>query len=114
MQASRRKGSCGYSEQVKSRLVKESLVPGANVSAIARREKIPPWTLFGWRRNHLGSRKADRKLPAAVEGPLFARVDVPRPPRVGMIEVQVGQVVVRAGADVDAEHLARLIRGMLP
>ena len=114
MKSSRRKGR-GCSEQVKSRLVEESLVPGANVSATARREKMPPWVLFGWRRNHLGSRKADLKVPAAVAGaPLFARVEAPRSPRIGLIEVEVGQVVVRAGSDVDPEHLARLIRGMLP
>jgi len=114
MQASRKRG-CGYSELEKSRLVEESLVPGANVSAIARREKIPPWTLFGWRRKVLGSRTATSKVPAVVAAsPLFARVEVPRPPRIGMIEVEVGQVVVRAASDVDAEHLARLIRGILP
>ncbi|MCL2649047.1 MAG: transposase [Phycisphaerales bacterium] len=104
-----------YSEQVKSRLIEESLAPGANVSAIARREKMPPSRLFGWRRKRLDMRRADPAVPAAAAvSPHFARVEAPRPSRSGIIEVQVGQIVVRAGADVDADHLARVIRGMLP
>jgi len=43
-----------------------------------------------------------------------SRVDVPSPPRIGMIDVQVDQLVVRAGSDVDAEPFVHLIRGMLP
>lgn len=37
-------------EDDKARIVVESLVPGANVSAIARRHGMSPQQLFGWRR----------------------------------------------------------------
>jgi transposase len=39
-----------WSEDDKARIIVESLKPGANVSAIARRHGISPQQLFGWRR----------------------------------------------------------------
>ena len=39
-----------WSEDDKARIIVESLVPGANVSAIARRHGMSPQRLFGWRR----------------------------------------------------------------
>jgi len=109
------KPASGYPERMKSRLIKESLEPGANVSAIARREKVPPSMLFGWRRKLATAKKASLAAqPVAIDKPRFARVEIPRNVRSGMIEVVVGQVVLRAGSDVDAEHFAKLIRGVLP
>jgi len=108
----------GCPERLKSRLVEESLAPGANVSAIARRENLPPSRLFGWRRKLVASRRAAPEGQALTnplacqepDRPLFARVETPR---TGTIEVVIGQVLLRAGSDVDAEHLARVIRGVL-
>jgi Transposase len=39
-----------WSSDEKARIVFESLLPGANVSAVARRNGISPQHLFGWRR----------------------------------------------------------------
>ena len=39
-----------WSEDDKARIIVESLKPGANVSAIARRHGMSPQQLFGWRR----------------------------------------------------------------
>lgn len=39
-----------WSEDDKARIIVESLAPGANVSAIARRHAMSPQQLFGWRR----------------------------------------------------------------
>ena len=40
----------GWSAEAKARLVEETLVADANVSAIARRAGMAPSQLFGWRR----------------------------------------------------------------
>ena len=39
-----------WSDDDKARIIVESLLPGANVSAVARRHGIKPQQLFGWRR----------------------------------------------------------------
>lgn len=39
-----------WSDDDKARIIVESLLPGANVSAVARRHGLSPQQLFGWRR----------------------------------------------------------------
>ena len=39
-----------WSDEDKARIVVESLVPGANVSEVARRNGLSPQQLFAWRR----------------------------------------------------------------
>ena len=39
-----------WSDDDKARIIVESLAPGANISAVARRHGIKPQQLFGWRR----------------------------------------------------------------
>ncbi|WP_223843420.1 transposase [Sinorhizobium fredii] len=42
-----------WPNEEKERLIAETLVPGANVSAIARAEGLDPSQLYGWRRKAL-------------------------------------------------------------
>jgi transposase-like protein len=53
-----------WSDEIKEQAIAESLVPGANVSVIARRIGITPLQLFDWRR------KALRKGSVSVAAPL--------------------------------------------
>ena len=39
-----------WSDDDKARIIVESLAPGANISAVARRHGLKPQQLFGWRR----------------------------------------------------------------
>jgi transposase len=39
-----------WSSEERTRILMESLVPGANISAVARRHGMSPQQLFGWRR----------------------------------------------------------------
>ena len=39
-----------WSDDDKARIIVESLAPGTNISAVARRHGIKPQQLFGWRR----------------------------------------------------------------
>jgi transposase len=93
-----------WSEAFKTEIVAETLMPGANVSAIARRTGISPSQLFGWRRQ-------------AIHNGTVAPVDalgVPRPVEIAatssVIEIIIDGVVVRAGTRVSDEHLRRVIR----
>lgn len=95
-----------WSAEAKARLVEESLDPDANVSAIARRNGVAPAQLFGWRRQALASGAVRPKDEAPVR---FARFDAIA---AGIVEIAIGDVAVRVGADVGEEHLARVIRAV--
>src|SRR5258708_29701027 len=64
----------GWSAQAKARLVEKTLVPGANVSAIARGAGMAPSQLFGWRRQARVARASVRNEAVDAERPRrFAR-----------------------------------------
>ena len=92
-----------WSDEFKATVVAEAMVSGANVSAIARRAGIHPSQLFGWRRALAGNREQPPE-PAAL------------PEQVAMtsavVEIVIGRVIVRAGADVSEAHLSRVIRAV--
>ena len=100
----------GWSVEAKARLVEETLVPGANVSAIARRAGMAPSQLFGWRRQALVARAAIGNGAAAADRPMrfecFAAVSR------ALVEIVIGEVVLRAGSDVEPDHLANIIRAV--
>jgi len=85
--------------------VAEAMEPGASVSAIAHRIGMHPSQLFGWRRDTLARQRSLSQDPAVqVEaGPVGARA---------VIELVIGDIVVRAGADIDEAHLLRVIRAV--
>jgi transposase len=60
----------GWSTEAKARLVEEALVPGANVSAIARGAGMAPSQLFGWRRKALAARATVTNGTAGVVRPM--------------------------------------------
>jgi transposase len=99
----------GWSDAAKARLVEESFVTGANVSAIARREGMAPSQLFGWRRKAVGLGGVEAVCRAdGGDAVRFARIEAPLSG--GMVEIVVGEIVLRAGSDVEPDHLARVIR----
>ncbi|MCP1838656.1 MULTISPECIES: transposase [unclassified Bradyrhizobium] len=87
-----------WSDEFKAQVVTEALEPGASVSAIARRIGIHPSQLSAWRRDaraeqHCRSRHSScGVVVASVAG--------------AVIEIAIGEVIVRAGVDVDEAHLA--------
>lgn len=102
----------------KTRIIEETLVPGAVVSAAARRNGLTPQQLFTWLRQARRGTEAKRAepasfVPAVVESSVPARpVRRSRPRKqvqgsgdeVGTIEIKTGGVTVRIarGADVKA------------
>ncbi|WEX89969.1 transposase [Sinorhizobium garamanticum] len=93
-----------WSDEFKARAVAEALEPGASVSAIAHRIGIHPSQLFGWRRAALNARKVSTEPTRCEAVAAYAGEAV--------IEVVIGDIVVRARADVDEAHLQRVIRAV--
>ena len=130
-----------WSDDDKARIIVESLAPGANISAVARRHGIKPQQLFGWRREARELFRdcldpaAARPSPVPPATATKARLSEnattfapgvmapavttpaslappPASPPAGTsqgIEIAIGAVIVRVGADVDAEALGRVL-----
>lgn len=128
-----------WPDEVKGAIVAESLMPGVGVTATARRHGVTRWQIYYWRRLVRQGRLAlpASALPStsgASEAPFFAAVIVdeapaetaeaedknaeadavtdrgPEPAEAGVIELVVGEVVIRAPAGAGEAHLARVIR----
>lgn len=94
-----------WSDDFKARAVAEAIEPGASVSAIAHRIGIHPSQLFGWRRDARdGQRSSSQDRAGQTEtGTIGTRA---------MIELIIGDVVIRADADIGEAHLQRVIRAV--
>lgn len=118
-----------WSEAEKARIVAEALVPGAVVSAIARRWQVCPQQVFGWRR---AARAGDVALPTGLGGPAFvpivgatprplvteaappmpAMTAPPVPPSVPAVEVTLAGAVVRVAPGTDSALLTAVLRAV--
>ena len=96
-----------WSAQAKMALIEETLKPGANVSAIARQAGIAPAQLFGWRRKAMQAGVVQGEPQEQRLG--FVEVT---PTSSSMIEIVVADVVVRVAADIDQNHLVRILRAV--
>jgi transposase len=102
-----------WSGAAKSRILVEALEPGVNVSAVARRHGLKPQQLFGWRRQALRSGMIRPTTPG-FDGPGFIPIEAPKSeaPVCGGLEIVVGDVTLRTGAEVSPARLAELIRAV--
>jgi transposase len=113
-----------WSKDEKSRIVEETLMPGAVVSEVARRHGVAQSLLFTWRRLARTAEPARRDgsilLPveigamAAPSGLEAARPSRPatsgRRTKSGMIEIELGSGSrVRVDNNVDADALRRVL-----
>jgi transposase len=120
----RRQHDRGFKED----LVRQSLMPGASVSAIALDNGINANMLFKWRREHLraaSSRTAAAVLlpvevtPAAEAAPsatpplpLVPPAPAKSAPRSGVIELEVAGVQLRLRGTVDEASLCSVLRAL--
>jgi transposase len=110
----------------KEELVRQSLEPGASVSAIALRNGINANMLFKWRRQHLraaGQRAAPAVLlpvevvaqaaVVTVPKPIVPTMPAPKPaPRNGVIELEIAGVQLRVRGAVDEASLCSVLRAL--
>jgi transposase len=107
-----------WSAEEKSRIVEETLAPGARVSEVARRWQVCPQQVFGWRRAARqdvmsASCGAARSLAPGFVPIMTDAPDVVTAPRVAptpVIEVRLAGAVVRvvSGLEDDARLTAVL------
>jgi transposase len=98
-----------WSDDEKARIVEQTLVAGANVSAIARSNGLDPSQLFAWRRKAIAT-GVFAPLAGAPSRPVkFTRFESMRS---DLVEIVIGDVVVRAGGDVEPDRLADVIRAV--
>ena len=94
-----------WSAAAKDRIVAGTLVAGANVSAIARAHGLSAQLLFAWRRKALAGMRRDEDAPE----PPFAMVEVEVPVATGIVELTVGDVVIRVGPQVGEMRLREVL-----
>ena len=85
-----------WSEEFKAKAVAAALEPGMNVSALARRLGISQAQLFGWRKAFLNRQNAD----------------VPTDSPTSVVEIAVGDVVIRVSPDLEEAALRRILRAV--
>jgi len=113
-----------FSEDFKASIVEETLVPGAVVSEVARRNELTPQQVFTWRRQArrptASEAEAPKFVPAVVEPALRARPSRGRPHKwrrrvdrsAGSIEVEIEGVSVRIGRGAEAKTVAAVLRAL--
>ena len=103
-----------WSAAEKARIVAETLVPGAGVSAVARRWQLCPQQVFAWRREarttaEMPPERADRGMPAFV--PIVAPA-VSAASAAAVIEIELAGAVVRVGSGLDGAVLSAVLRAV--
>lgn len=116
-----------WSDETKIAIVAESLAPGINISAVARRHGLNPQQLFGWRRRfrneatamiesaQAGSEPALAFVPAVldVSGPTPpSALPPPSSPPEGTIEVSLGPAMIRIRGAIDPKTLALVFKAL--
>jgi transposase len=112
-----------FSEDFKSGIIAETLVPGAVVSEVARRHGLTPQQVFTWRRQAqqpiASEAEAAKFVPVAVEPAFPTRSTRGRPRKrtghvrsSGSIEVEIEGVSVRIGRGAEAKTVAAVLRAL--
>lgn len=96
-----------WSDAAKERIIEESLMPGAMVSAIARAHGVAASQIYGWRRKAIATGAVRRQDELA--SPSGAGHGAPAADHV---EISIGGVVLRVGGNVGEAQLRRVIRAV--
>jgi transposase len=98
-----------WTDEEKAWIVAESLDPATTVSAVARRYGLHASQLFVWRQQLQRSAAAAVVLGEQEFVPVLLEADPAPVATAGRMEIALGPVVVRVGADVDAAALRRVL-----
>lgn len=114
------KGGCRcprWPNDVRARIVAETLVAGATVNAVARQYGMRPNHLSEWRRMAREGKLVLPNLdgvsfvPVAIEEPAATLPDVPEAV-IGVIDVLKGDVTIRVTADTPAVRIAEIVAAL--
>jgi transposase len=106
-----------WPEDVKARIVAETLVDGATVNAVARRHGMRPNHLSEWRRMAregkliLPNLEGIAFVPVAVEEPSILLPDVPVADA-GTLDLLKGDVTIRLSVDTPATRIAEIVAAL--
>ena len=113
------RGNRRWPDELKARIVAETLVEGATVNEVARRYDMKPNHLSSWRRL---ARDGKLVLPAPSSETSFAMLTIEEPPACDTppagstenerIEVVVGSVIIRLANTTDAKRLAEIVAAL--
>lgn len=113
-----------WSAAARERIVREAMVAGANVSAVARAHGLKPQQLFGWRRRAMaeagrsatgdGDAKRGRYRRVGRTEPMpFVELSTETGGDEGTIDLLVGSdVTIRVGAGVSMARLQMVLRAV--
>lgn len=104
------RGKRHWTPEARARIIAESLEPGANVSAVARRHGMFPQQLYTWRRGLRERAEAMSFVPAMVERENAGALSGPSSQSVGgQIVIETGNLTIRVPDDVSADHIERVL-----
>ena len=98
-----------WSTSAKEEIVAKAMMPGVNVSALARAHGLSPQQVFGWRRKALADVKARAEAPAFAVVAMEAEEDESAG---GTIEIMIGEVTLRIGPDVAPARITAIVRAI--
>ena len=113
-----------FTDDEKAQIIDEALVPGAVVSAVARRNGLTPQQLFTWlrkarRRTEAAGTERQGFVPAVVESavpvkPVRRARKLSRSPggEAGTIEIQAGSLTVRISRGADVKVVAAVMTAL--
>ncbi|MCQ4190946.1 IS66-like element accessory protein TnpA [Methylocystis suflitae] len=107
-----RSGNRLWSKELKGRIVRESLAPGARVADVARKYRICAQQLTQWRRQARTGR-----LALVTDGPgEFVEIELEQPAARSegdaKIEIVVGKVVLRLEQDIASTRIAEIVAAL--
>lgn len=99
----------------RARIAAESMMPGVRVADVARKHGTTRWQIYDWRKQ---IRKGNLVVPESVAAlAMFAELvvddsamDAATARPASDLEIVVGDIVIRAGANADEGQLTRAIR----
>jgi transposase len=113
------RGHRRWPDELKARIVAETLEDGATVNQVARRYDLKPNHLSAWRRL---AREGKLLLPAPTGKATFAMLTIEEAPtsdiaRAGpgesdSLEVVVGTIVIRLAGSTDAKRVAEIVAAL--
>jgi transposase len=98
-----------WSTSAKEEIVAKAMMPGVNVSALARAHGLSPQQVFGWRRKALADVKARTEVPAFAVIAVEAEEDNRDG---GTVELVIGEVTLRIGPDVTPARITEVVRAI--